>query len=280
MPTETTLNRYAHQWGATAVPFTGDQPKAYQQDHQQVRQALQHLTQSAALRSLMLLSGPNGIGKSRLLGYWRDQLDPRLYVPIAITQASLSHAGLLSYLGRKLGKPSGTRSTTLMHLEEAFAELGDKTCVLILDEAQNYNHAALEEVRLLLGIDLATRPAFSLILTGDDYLLGALKLRSHRALYTRIACHYHLTTWNPEEITSLLEASERAAGLEASIIEPAAVEFIVNASRGLPRTALHIARAAWIAASQAKASIVNMDHIQGILSTIPAVSDGQAPSPT
>jgi chromosomal replication initiation ATPase DnaA len=25
----------------------------------------------------MLLSGPNGVGKSHLLSHWRDQLDPR-----------------------------------------------------------------------------------------------------------------------------------------------------------------------------------------------------------
>lgn len=280
MSTDATLTRYAHQWGATAVPFTGDHPKAYQDHHPQVQQAQQHLTQSAALRSLMLLSGPNGIGKSRLLGHWRDQLDTRLYHPIAITQASLSHAGLLSYLARKLGKPTGTRSTTLMHLEEGFAELGDKTAVIILDEAQNYNHAALEEIRLLLGIDLASRPAFSLILTGDDYLLGGLRLRSHRALYTRIACHYHLEPWTTGEITQLLEASQQAVGLTDNFIDAAAIDHITHVSQGLPRTALQVAQAAWIAASQAKANQITAAHIQSILPSIPAVSESIALTPT
>lgn len=280
MSTEASLNRYAHQWGATDVPFTGDHPRAFQQEHRQVRQAQEHLTQSAALRSLMLLSGPNGVGKSRLLGHWRDQLDPRLYVPIVITQASLSHAGLLNYLARKLGKPGGTRSTVLMHLEEAFGELGEKTAVLILDEAQNYNHAALEEIRLLLGIDLASRPAFSLILVGDDYLLGGLKLRSHRALYTRIGCHYHLEPWSPEDIKQLLQVSQQAVGLSEEDLQPAAVDLIISAAAGLPRTALQVARAAWIAASKGKASLISAEHVQGVLSSIPAVSESMPPSPS
>ena len=276
-PTDAMLNRYAHQWGATGVPFTGDHPQAFQEEHTQVRQAQQHLTQSAALRSLMLLSGPNGVGKSHLLGHWRNQLDPRLYAPVAITQASLSHAGLLSYLARKLGKPSGTRSTNLMQLEEAFVELGDTTAVIILDEAQNYSHAALEEIRLLLGIDLASRPAFSLILVGDDYLLGALKLRSHRALYTRIACHYHLEAWTSEEITELLLACQRAVGLPETQLEATALELVISASHGLPRTALQVARAAWIVASKEKASTITSEHVHSILSTIPAVNDNQPP---
>jgi type II secretory pathway predicted ATPase ExeA len=217
----------------------------------------------------MLLSGPNGIGKSRLLGHWRDQLDTRHYIPIAITQASLSHAGLLSYLSRKLGKPSGTRSTNLMHLEEALAEHHDKTTVIILDEAQNYNHAAHEEIRLLLGIDL--------ILAGDDYLLGALKLRSHRALYTRIACHYHLEPWTPEQLTQLLEVSHQAIGLNHSLLDTGAQDLIISASNGLPRTALQLAQAAWIKASQDKATQITAEHVQSIIGTIPAVSEGQRP---
>ena len=279
-PTDATLNRYAHQWGATTIPFSEDQPGAYQQEHPQLQQAYQSLNQSAALRSLMLLSGPNGVGKSYLLSHWRDQLDPRRYQPIAITQASLSHAGLLAYLARKLGKPSGTRSTTLMHLEEALTELGETTAVIILDEAQNYSHSALEEIRLLLGINLTRRPAFSLILIGDDNLLGALKLRSHRALYTRIACHHHLEPWNHQEIESLLETSQSAVGLESNIIIPAAVKLIVSASGGMPRTALHLARAAWIAASQAKANQITAEHLQSIIPSIPAVSDSVMPSLT
>ena len=273
-PPSETLKRYAHQWGATTIPYTG---QAYDHNHPQHRQAHQHLPKSAALRSLMLLSGPNGIGKSRLLGHWRDQLDTRHYIPIAITQASLSHAGLLSYLSRKLGKPSGTRSTNLMHLEEALAEHHDKTTVIILDEAQNDNHAALEEIRLLFGIHLSSRPAFSLILAGDDYLLGSLKLRSHRALYTRIDCHYHLEPWTPEQLTQLLEVSHQAIGLNHSLLDTGAQDLIISTSNGLPRTALQLAQAAWIKASQDKATQITAEHVQSIIGTIPAVSEGQRP---
>ena len=167
-----------------------------------------------------------------------------------------------------------------MHLEEAIAELGDTTAVIILDEAQNYTHAALEEIRLLLGIDLASRPAFSLILTGDDYLLGGLRLRSHRALYTRIACHYHLAPWTPDEITQLLQANQQAVGFSDNLIDTAAIDLITHASQGLPRTDLQVARAAWIAASQTKANVITAAQIQSILPTIPAVSDGLTPSLT
>ena len=42
---------------------------------------------------------------------------------------------------------------------------------------------------MLLGLNLPEQPAFALILVGDPYLLSTLRLRSHRALYSRIAAH-------------------------------------------------------------------------------------------
>jgi type II secretory pathway predicted ATPase ExeA len=76
---------------------------------------------------------------------------------------------------------------SLKSLEEAFGELGRLIPVLLLDEAQNYASSALEEARMLLGLNLPDQPAFALILVGDPYLLSTLRLRSHRALYSRIA---------------------------------------------------------------------------------------------
>jgi len=58
-----------------------------------LEQALRQLHQTAALRSLMLLCGENGVGKSALAAHWLASLEPKAYLPMAITQASLSGHG-------------------------------------------------------------------------------------------------------------------------------------------------------------------------------------------
>ena len=68
-------------------------------------------------------------------------------------------------------------------MKRSLAKLGRVIPVLLLDEAQNYAMGALEEIRMLLGLNLPEQPAFALILVGDPYLLSTLRLRSHRALY-------------------------------------------------------------------------------------------------
>jgi AAA domain len=117
---------------------------------------------------------------------WLRSLEPKAYFPVCITQASLTGIGLLSLFLQKLGKaPMQKRSASLKLLEEAFGELGRIIPVLLLDEAQNYAMSALEDIRMLLGLNLPEQPAFALILVGDPYLLSTLRLRSHRALYSK-----------------------------------------------------------------------------------------------
>ncbi len=85
------------------------------------------------------------------MGRWLRQLEERLFWPLALTHASLSGSGILASLTLKLGKPAAMRrERNLVAIEQALAELERRTLVVVIDEAQNYNHSALEEIRLLL----------------------------------------------------------------------------------------------------------------------------------
>jgi general secretion pathway protein A len=232
------------------------------------------LNQSAALRSLMALSGENGVGKSALAGRWLRSLEPKTHFPVCITQASLSGIGLLALFLQKLGKaPKHQRSTNLKLLEEAFAELGRIIPVLLLDEAQNYAMSALEEMRMLLGLNLPEQPAFALILVGDPYLLSALRLRSHRALYSRIAAHARIEGLSRSEVEPYLEHQLRQVGIERPCFEPAAVELLASASEGIPRTINLVARAAWIQAAKDKSLQISATHLQSALDLVPGVME-------
>ena len=267
------LNEYMHQWGARSVPFQ-DQRAQQLFETEQTAKAIELLQQSAALRSVMLLSGDNGVGKSAVVAHWARTLEPKAYRPLTITQASLSASGVLCTLLTKLGQvPGYQRSVSMTRMEDAVSRLGSIIPVIILDEAQNYTASAMEEVRLLLGLNLPPQPVFCLILIGDNYLLDALRLQSRRALYTRIAVSYQLQPLQQAQVEPYITHGLKQAGLERPCFEPATIEMIASASDGIPRTINLLARTAWIEASRQQHDTITIQHLQGALRLVPVARD-------
>jgi general secretion pathway protein A len=270
------LDQLARSWGASAVPFSqlGDAQWVSGPQHER---ALQLLNQTAALRGLMLLSGANGLGKSVLAARWVRSLEPRLYHSVTLTQSTLSGSSILAALVSRLGKRVGFRRERLLDEIAAFlSEHERQTLVVVLDEAQNYSHGALEEVRLLLGLNLPTHPTFALVLLGDEYLLGQLQLRNHRALYSRLSAHFTLGPWTDSQIQQYLQRGLEAVGINRTVFELSAVDLLVRASSGVPRSVCLIARAAWLAAATAGAKTVNLEFLQSALEQVPGVPGFQS----
>jgi type II secretory pathway predicted ATPase ExeA len=263
------LSLWARQWGATAVPFSEPSAEAWLETPQNQR-AVAALDQTATLRSVLLLAGPNGVGKSALVGRWLTRLDRRLFCPLVLTHASLSGCGLLSTLVSQLGKrPAFRRESNLALIAAALAELGQGVPLIILDEAQGYSYSSLEEIRLLLGLNLAEPPAFALVLIGDEYLLGTLRLRQHRSLFSRIAFQVNLSPWTAPLVAEYLQQSLAAVGITRPTIEPAALNLLTSASSGLARSLCLLARAAWIQAASAGAQTIQPPHVQAAIEQVP-----------
>ena len=267
------LELYARSWGATAVPFGPLSELQWVSVPSQER-ATTLLNQTAALRGVMLLSGGNGMGKSSLVGRWVRQLDSRLYTPVNLTQATLSSSGLLASLARSLGKrASFRRERNLDELSAYLSEHERQTLLIVLDDAQNCTHSTLEELRLLLGLNLPSQPTFALVLIGDEYLLGQLQLRNHRALCSRLGAHHMLCPWTAEEIQAYLKKALEAVGINRSrVFEPAAVDLLVRATAGVPRSVCLLARAAWLEAARADAKEITAATMQQAMEQVPGLA--------
>jgi type II secretory pathway predicted ATPase ExeA len=267
------LERYTRSWGATTVPFGPVSDSQWMTIPSQQR-AWTLLDQTAALRGVMLLSGSNGTGKSTLVGRWVRQLEPPLYTPVNLTQATLSSSGLLASLARGVGKrASFRRERNLDELSEYLSEHERQTLIIVLDDAQASTHSTLEELRLLLGLNLPSQPTFALILIGDEYLLGQLQLRNHRALCSRLSAHQLLTPWTAEEIQGYLKTALEAVGINrARVFEPAAVDLLVRATAGVPRSVCLLARAAWLEAARVQAKEINAPILQLALEQVPGLA--------
>jgi type II secretory pathway predicted ATPase ExeA len=201
-------------------------------------------------------------------------LEPKRFLPLLITQASLSATGVLEILLAKLGeRPRFKRSTNLLVLEKHLAELDPVTLVLILDDAQNYPGPALEEIRMLLGLGGRARSAFALILLGDEYLLGSLRLSVQRALFSRISAAHKLSALPRHDVPAYLNWHVSQAGLDRDIFAQASIDLLAEASDAIPRTLNLLAQSAWFIAARAHASAIEPDHVHQAIKLIPSAHD-------
>jgi general secretion pathway protein A len=265
-------------WGASTIPFAeGFGATPYRTPA--VEEAIGMLNQTAALRSMSLLLGEPGVGKSSLAAWWCARLDPKQYRPVIITHSALSGTGLLAMLVHKLGKQERMRrDANLKLLEAASAELGRITPVLILDEAQNYHRSAMEEMRLLFGLNLSRQPMFALLLIGDTYLLDTLRLQSYRALHTRISGQAALPRLAREQVAPYLDHALETAGQKAAAFVPASIELLAEASAGVPRTLNFLARRAWLQAAAVRSNQILPEHIRCALHSVPAAQEKLIPT--
>jgi type II secretory pathway predicted ATPase ExeA len=260
-------------WGMHRTPFAPDDKAAQLFASTGQSEILELLHTTASLRGLMVLTGSPGAGKSTLLKSWSAGLEPKRFLPLLMTQSSLSGTGVLEVLLSKLGeRPRFKRSTNLLLLEKHLAELEPVTLVLILDDAQNYPAPALEELRLLLGVGGRGRSAMAMILLGDDYLLESLRLSVQRALFTRISATARLPALPPEDTPRYLNWHTSRAGLERDIFEPAATEMLAEASEGNLRILGLLAQAAWIDAARNGSQSVQPGNVHKALRQVPAAS--------
>jgi general secretion pathway protein A len=108
--------------------------------------------------------------------------------------------------------------------------------VLIIDEAQNLETKALEEVRLLSNLETETEKLLQIVLTGQPELLRKLADPKLRQLRQRIALEHHVDSLRPNEIGPYLEHRiATAGGRMADIFAPGVESAFYDFSKGCPR---------------------------------------------
>jgi general secretion pathway protein A len=106
--------------------------------------------------------------------------------------------------------------------------------VLMVDEAQNLGHEALEELRLLSNLQTEKEPLLQVILVGQPGLRDRLRHPALRQLAQRVAVHYHLNPLNLEETKEYVNFRLARAG-GSGIFTGSALDKLYEYTQGVPR---------------------------------------------
>ena len=134
-------------------------------------EALAHLRLGLTESSgFVCITGEVGTGKTTLLRVFLAELGPDVAAAYALTPP-LSALDLLRRICREFGVTAASESHTDMvdalHAYLVAQSAAGRSCVVVLDEAQALSIELLEQIRLLLNLETATRKLLRIVLVGQ-----------------------------------------------------------------------------------------------------------------
>lgn len=212
--------------------------------HQQVRELQEIIRTAIDQSSMVLISGPPGVGKTTGARSVTDELPPNRYTVVYIGQDQHG-VNLLSRIAEALGlKPKRFRQHIVLQVSQWLTNNvndGGKFVILIVDEAHLLDDQTLEELRLLSNADYDRQSCFTLILIAQPWLRARLKAPFFEPFAQRIRYRYSLEGLSKEDTMEYVRLRLSAAGLSPNLFSDEALVQIFAQSEGIPRKVNNLA---------------------------------------
>jgi type II secretory pathway predicted ATPase ExeA len=192
----------------------------------------------ASHRGLMVMIAEVGMGKTTLLYSLLSDLGAGVHAAY-ISNTRLAFDDLLRQALADFGVACESRerfallSTLNGFLHRCAAE--GSTAALVIDEAQNLDDDAFENLRLLSNFETYDTKLLQIVLVGQPELEAKLRQAHLRQVAERVAVRCHINPLSREESTRYIEHRLRCAGGSIDLFTPAALRLVLRRARGIPR---------------------------------------------
>ncbi|NBU89478.1 MAG: ATPase [Betaproteobacteria bacterium] len=188
----------------------------------------------------IVVSGEIGTGKTTLVKKLLSALDETRVVAGEVLNTQLNCGELLQAVGMAFGVPLAGQSKAQMlgSLEAHFLGVAasGRRALLVVDEAQNLDNEALEELRMLSNFQLGPQALLQSFLVGQPGLRQKLASPSLEQLRQRIMAACHLEPLAAEETQGYLSSRLSRVGWSGRPrFDDEAVNLIHNRCDGVPR---------------------------------------------
>jgi type II secretory pathway predicted ATPase ExeA len=259
------MNLYATAFGFTHPPF--QRPLGAEQLFtapalDELHSRLLYLVDT---KTIGLLTGEPGCGKSTALRRLRDHLHPDQVRPLYLHDTLVNPADFCRQLAQELGlEPEWSRAMTFRRIQHEIQRLVDErhlTVLLIVDEAHNLRPDVLALLPLLANFHWDSTGRLAILLAGQSGLRQILRLSHLEALAQRITIRFALRGFDRDTTRLYLEHRLKIAGLDRPLFTGPAHEALFEASQGIMRRIDTLAHHALAAAATSRAKLVEPEHI-------------------
>jgi type II secretory pathway predicted ATPase ExeA len=188
--------------------------------------------------SFSVITGEIGAGKTTLIRHLLNQFDRNIVVGL-ISNTHPSFGELLQWILLAFNIDYSGKDKVGMY--KAFVDFlireyaSNRRTVLIIDEAQNMSHQALEELRMLSNVNAEKDQVLQIILVGQPGLRKHLRDPSLEQFAQRVAVDYHLGKLSMEETRNYIHHRIKVAGGNPDLFTGDACEAVFQHSGGTPR---------------------------------------------
>ncbi|MCB1361039.1 MAG: AAA family ATPase [Rhodobacter sp.] len=218
---------------------------------------------------ITLLTGEIGAGKTTLLHHFIDTLDDGVTIGL-ISNARPGVNDVLRRVCAALGLevPQGADSADLFAVIQTFLleehRKGNRV-LLVIDEAQNLNRDALEDLRMLTNINAGRDEVLQLLLVGQPELRAMVRRPDLIQFAQRVAASYHLPRLDAGATGGYIASRIRQAGGNPNIFSRQAAELVHQATEGVPRLINQLCDLALTYAFAEGATMVKRDTVASVL---------------
>lgn len=216
-----------------------------------------------------VLTGEVGSGKSTLIRHLVHSLDPMRHQTIYMSMAAMKPRDFYGELLRQMGEVMPFNLTKAKRLWDEVVKArqihGDRSLLVIIDEAHELSDAMLLELRFALSQNMDSASPYPLVLVGQPELRRTLRLKKYEAIAQRIRLQYHLTGLSKDETAAYIRHQMRQAQKEQPVFSDGAIQMVFAASQGIPRLINHYCIQALYEAERLCSQVIEESHIGRVL---------------
>jgi putative secretion ATPase (PEP-CTERM system associated) len=232
---------YEQFFNLTAEPFRLSPDHRFCYNHAQYAKAKAYMAYAfMRAEGFVMVTGQPGTGKTTLIGDLVESLADENVAVANLVSTQLAADDLLRMVAFAFGltTESTDKSSVLQQLNTRFLALhrAGGRALLIVDEAQDLNHQAMEELRLLTNLQLDGKPLLQIFLLGQPELRDLIHDPALEQVHQRIIATSNLRALEEEETRAYVEHRLHVVGWQNNpAISAAVFPIIYSFSEGIPR---------------------------------------------
>ena len=232
---------YEKFYGLTKEPFRLSPDSEFCYRHQSYKKAKAYM-QYALHRGegFVMITGRPGTGKTTLINDLKSEFTDEEVVFATIVCTQLQADDLLRLVVLNFGLDANTehKSTLIHQLEQYLKRLHyeGKRPLLVIDEAQDLETSALEELRLLTNLQQSNKPLLQIFLVGQEALREMVLIPQLEQLHQRIVAACHLQPLKEASTEEYIKHRLQQTGWKGTPeLNPYIFPLIFKFSLGIPR---------------------------------------------